>query len=78
MKLTCGNCEYEFLVHSGHYWRYPSRVNKCPQESCDGRGEPDEQGRRQIRSRNRELNAMICDREREAYSLERVVEPDIK
>ncbi len=66
MKLYCSNnkCGYEFLVHSGHYWRYPSRVNKCPK--CGNVGKPDEQGRKIIESRNEEVNKMRFERERKS------------
>jgi hypothetical protein len=66
VKLICNICGYEFLVHSGHYWRYPSRVNKCPQENCSGRGQPDETGREQMKSRNEEVNQMRYERERKS------------
>ena len=64
VKLICNVCEYEFLVHGGHYWRYPNRVNKCPIENCGGRGQPDESGRKQMKSRNEEVNKMGYERKK--------------
>ncbi len=66
MKLYCSNngCGYEFLVHSGHYWRYPNRVNKCPK--CGSVGRPDELGKKIIESRNMEANKMRQERERKS------------
>jgi hypothetical protein len=61
MKLYCTNeeCGYEFLVHSGHYWRYPSRVGKC--RECGSRAVPDEGGLATLRSRNREVSQTRSD-----------------
>ena len=54
MILICDKCNHEFKVHGGHYWRYPKRMNKCPE--CGSRAHPDELGEEEIRSRNEYVN----------------------
>ena len=58
MKLTCNKCGASFLVHGAHYWRYPGQSSRCRVAKCGGHGEPDKGGKREIRSRNREVNRL--------------------
>ena len=56
MELTCQNkkCKNKFLVRGAFYWRYPGRVNKCPE--CGGKGKPDKKGQEEIKSRHLSVN----------------------